>query len=219
MVKLNVYGNAKSTCTQRILILLEELDLKYNYNEIDLSKQENKTEEYVKSQPFGKVPYIEYGEKTIFESRTILRYISKNNREPEDFYGDVYTDMWLEAESQNFNPYISKIVYEKMFKKEDGDNVIIERNLEELEKVLDVYNKILSERDYIAGEHYTIADISHIPYAYYFLKAGHKDVLKKRMNVYNWLKRIMRREAVKRVLEGRFLEERTDSDEIESEEN
>jgi glutathione S-transferase len=215
MVKLNVYGNAKSTCTQRILILLEELDLKYNFNEIDLSKQEHKTEEYRKKQPFGKVPYIEYGEKTIFESRSILRYISKNNREPEDFYGDVYTDMWLEAESQNFHPFISKIIYEKMFKKGEENKDIIEKNLEELEKILDVYNEILAGRDYIAGEQYTIADMSHIPYAYYFLKSGYKDILKKRINVYNWLKRIMRRESVKRVLEGRFLEERTES-EIES---
>ena len=36
MVKVDVYGDPRSTCTQRVLILLEELDLKYDLKKIDL---------------------------------------------------------------------------------------------------------------------------------------------------------------------------------------
>jgi glutathione S-transferase len=216
MVMLNVYGDAKSTCTQRVVILLEELELKYKFNSVELKNGEHKDKEFLKKQPFGKVPVVEYGDKTLFESRTILKYISKNNRDILDLVKNVYVDMWLEVEGQNFHPYISAIVLEKVFKKEKSEEV--EVALKNLEEVLDVYNEVLRDREYIAGEDYSIADISHIPYAYYFLKAGYKDVLKKRENVYNWLKRIMRRPAVRRVLDGTFLEDLNGgTEEVESE--
>ncbi|NDC96394.1 hypothetical protein EB118_16250 [bacterium] len=202
MVSLTLYGNKKAACTQKILILLEELNLKYTLENIDLTKGEHKTESYLKLQPFGKVPVITYHEDTIFESRSILRYIALNNKEIKDLLGDVYCDVWLEAESQNFNPPISKIVYEKLFKNEKPDESIISNNLKQLESVLDVYEKRLASVQYIGGEEYSIADISHIPYIHYFLKAGYKSVLKSRPNVYNWLKKIMKRDAVRHVLEN-----------------
>jgi len=131
MVNLTVYGSENAACTQKVLILLEELNLKYKFESIDLSQNEHKTPEYMKMQPFGKIPVIQYGDHTIFESRSILRYIASNNQDKNG---------------------------------------------------------------------YSIADISHIPYFNYFIKCGYKQVLKKYPNVYNWLKRIMKREYVKRVL-------------------
>lgn len=215
MVKLIVHGHPKATCTQRVLILLEELELKYELDVVDLSKGENKEEAYLELQPFGKLPCVEYGDKILFESRAILRYIARNNRfEDVDLLGDVYADVWMEVEGQNFNGPVSKIVYEKMFKKwkdPEGkpDEAVVSVALAELEKVLDVYEKQLEGKEYIAGDTFTIADITHIPYAYCFLKCGYKSVLKQRSNVYRWLKRIMLRPAVKRVLDGR-LEDKDD---------
>lgn len=209
MVKLHVYGDERSTCTQRVLILLEELELDYDFDKIDLYDGDQKKEEFLKKNPFGKVPVVKYGDRQLFESRTILKYISKANRDINDFYGDINTDMWLEVEGHNFHPHASKIVYEKVFRKEKAklleeeyteDKEMLEREIVNLEKVLDVYEVELSKRDYISGSEYTIADISHIPYAYHLLKCGYKDVFKKRSNVYNWLKRIMKRDAVKKVI-------------------
>lgn len=202
MVQLTVYGHHKATCTQRILILLEELDLKYDFNEVDLSNGEQREEEYLKLQPFGKVPVVKYGDRVLFESRSIMRYIARNNKDPINLLGDVNCDIWLEVESHNFNPHVSAIIAEKVFKKTNNEQVIKE-NLEALEKILDVYETRLSSQEYIGGDNYSIADISHIPYAYMLLKSGFKEPFKSRPNVYNWLKRIMRREAVRNVIEGR----------------
>ncbi len=207
MVQVKVYGHAKATCTQRVLILLEELELKYEFIEVDIAAGEQKEPAYKEMQPFGKVPVVKYGDKTLFESRSILRYIAKNNKDPVDLLGDVYCDIWLEAESQNFNPYISAIVNERVFKKlrgEEANEEVVKNNLKSLESVLDVYEGRLASQDYIGGDSFSIADISHIPYAYAFLKCGYKETVKSRPNVYNWMKRIMRREAVKNVLDGNF---------------
>lgn len=220
MVSLTVYGSGMATCTQRVLILLEELNLKYTFVNVNILEGEQKNESFLEMNPFGKVPVIKYGNKTLFESRSILRYISKYNREEKDLHGDVNVDMWLEVECNNFNPHISKIVYEKMFKKMKGEecnNDIVECELEHLGKILDIYNKRLEDVEYIGGDNYSIADISHIPYAYYFLKCGYKNELKKRPNVYRWLKNIIQRSEVKRVLSGECLENLEENNESEDE--
>ena len=223
MVNLTVYGNLKATCTQRILILLEELSLKYKFVNVDIFGGEQKEDSYLELNPFGKVPVVKYGNKTLYESRTILRYIAKNNREMLDLLGDVNVDIWLEVESNNFNPHISSVVYEKLFKKMLGgecDDTVVERELEKLGRVLDIYDKRLEGTEYIGGDRFSIADISHIPYAYCFLKCGYKNELKKRPNVYKWLKKIIRRDSVKSVLDGSCLKKNEEeSEENEYEEN
>ena len=199
MVKVDVYGDTRATCVQRVLILLEELDLKYDVIKVDLLKNEHKTEDFLKLQPFGKIPVVKYDDRVIFESRSILKYIAKNNLDIKDLLGGTDEDIWLEVESQNYNPPASKIVNEKLFKKwrgEKADEDVVKKSLEELEKVLDIYEGRLSEYPYIGGEFFSIADISHIPYTNYLLKCGYKDLYKKRPNVYKWLKRIIKRDSV-----------------------
>jgi glutathione S-transferase len=205
MVNVEVYGDFKAICTQRVLILLEELNLKYSVKKIDLMKGEQKEPEYLKLNPFGKVPAIEYGDRTLFESRSILRYIAKNNVEIEDLLGDTDTDLWLEVESQHFNPPASKIVYEKVFKKwfdetQKPDEDVLLESVKQLEKVLDIYEERLGNHNYISGDNYTIADISHIPYINQLLRCGYKELFKSRTNVYKWVKRIIKRENVQYVL-------------------
>ena len=207
MVQLEVYGHPQAMCTQKVLILLEELNLKYDLKKVDLSKNEQKEDEFLKLNPFGKIPAVKYGSRTLFESRSILRYIAKNNIEVEDFLGDIEVDMWLESESQNYNPLVSRIIYEKVFKKiynpeEKSDENVIEKSVKELEHVLDIYEKRLENVPYIGGEMFSIADISHIPYTNYMLRCGYKDLYKSRPNVYKWLKRIMKRDSVKSILSG-----------------
>lgn len=209
MVKLLVYGSKIATCTQRVLILLEELNLKYDLRELDLLRDQHKDPRYLALQPFGKVPAVVYGDHKLFESRAILRYIAKNNTDDLDLTLDdsVYVDMWLEVESQNFNPVISKYIVEKVFKQWKNpeavpDEAVLSQALEEFGKVLDVYEKRLSESKYVGGDSFSIADIAHLPYLHMFVNCGdeNKKFLKKYPHAYKWYKRMLMRESVKDVL-------------------
>lgn len=210
MVKLIVYGNKLATCTQRVLILLEELNLKYELRELDLKKGQHKDERYLALQPFGKVPAVIYGDYKLFESRSILRYIAKNNNDEIDLTlnDSPSVDVWLEVESQNFHPPMSKYIYEKVFKKWKDPEATIDDNvlnaaLSDLEKVFDVYDKHLQESKYIAGNSFSIADISHIPYLHMFVTSDSecKTFLKKYPLVYKWYKRMLMKKSVQDVLD------------------
>lgn len=195
MVKLTVYGSSIDIDTQCILILLEELQLKYNIIELNLLKEENKEPKYLELNPFGQVPTIIYDNHTIFESRTILRYIAKNNLDNDEQNLNVNIDMWLEVESQHFNPYISKIINEKTLEKSDDTE-----NLDKLKNTLEIYNKQLCSFKYLAGDCYSIADIAHIPYLNLFIKCGYKYILKEYPFVYKWIKQIFVKESTQTIL-------------------
>lgn len=51
---LKIHGSLDSTCTQRVLSVLEEKQVAYELVAIDFAKQEHKTAEHVKLQPWGK---------------------------------------------------------------------------------------------------------------------------------------------------------------------
>ena len=96
-----------------------------------------------------------------------------------------------------------RICNEKLFKKWRGerpDLEVVKSSVEELERVLDVYERRLATVPFIGGEEFSIADISHIPYTNYLLKCGYKELYKGRPNVYKWLKRIVKRDSVQFLL-------------------
>lgn len=204
-MKITLYGLKESTCTQRILILLHELDLDYNFEKIDLFSGEHKKEEYMSIQPFGKIPALKVNKKIIFESRAILKYLAKQNKDKGDFIINFNSDMWLEIESQNYSPCLEKIVFEKLFKQMlnlgEPNEEIVEEVLVKLEECLQVFDKHLENQYYLAGNEFTIADISCIPYTYKMLELGYKSLYKKYPNVYKWVKRIVHRPSVKTVLD------------------
>jgi glutathione S-transferase len=207
---ITLYGNLKATCTQRILILLEELNLEHHFVPIDLGAGEQKSKEFLELQPFGKVPVLKFQEdkdseeRVLFESRAILRYLAGKYDEVNDLYPDVYTDVWLEADSQNLTPLVSKIVYEKMFKKmrnQECDEAVVEKTLDDLKKVLEVYNTHFKTHKFMGGNTFTIADIAALPYLNYFIKCSskYKEYLKEYKYFYHWFKKVMNRESVKKV--------------------
>lgn len=76
------------------------------------------------------------------------------------------TETWLEVESQNYNPPITSLVWEKVFKPRfmgiTTDEAVAAANLAELNRVLDVYEARLSKQSYLAGQEFSLADLSHI---------------------------------------------------------
>ena len=72
MLKLHFCSNSRA---QRVLWLLEELNLKYNLNKIKFHPSELKSDEHRQRHPLGRVPVLEDGEISIFESGAIVEYI------------------------------------------------------------------------------------------------------------------------------------------------
>jgi glutathione S-transferase len=201
---LVVYGMRQATCTQRVLTTLAELQEPFELKEVDLRKGDNQKAEYLKLQPFGKIPAVEDPDLglSLFESRAIIRYLAEkyHSKAPHllgaDAKAKALVSNWLEAESQNFNPPAQSIVFERVFKKMRGgqpDEAKVTEYKEQLVKVLDVLDKVLADRPYLAGEHYSIADIAATPYLAMLEPAGEWQLITDRPNVAAWADRLVKR--------------------------
>lgn len=206
---LKVHGPAFSTCTKRITTLLEELQVPYELQDVNLWDGSNKKPEYLKMQPFGKVPVLEDSDlgTTIFESRSILRYLANKYADKglagTDAKSKALVDNWLEAEAQNLNPYTQGIVGQRVFAAMKGgkcDEAKVKELVEGLETVLDVLDKHLANQQFLAGDNFTIADIAALPYLHLTMtRAGEGDVFKKRPNVQAWADRCFARDSWKKA--------------------
>eukprot|EP00246_Nothoceros_aenigmaticus_P001255 TRINITY_DN1171_c0_g1_i1.p2 TRINITY_DN1171_c0_g1~~TRINITY_DN1171_c0_g1_i1.p2 ORF type:complete len:218 (+),score=55.86 TRINITY_DN1171_c0_g1_i1:188-841(+) len=208
-----VYGLPLSTCTAKVLATLFEKGVEdAELVIVDLAKGENKKPEYLKLQPFGVIPVYQDEDVTVFESRAIIRYVAhKFANQGTALYGKSFkdkalTEQWLEVESQNFNPLVSGIVGQIVFAKYKGSETnwdTVKELLAKLEKVLDIYEEHLSKSKYLAGDFFSLADLSHLPYTHYLINVAQKgDGIKSRKHVSAWWDDISSRPSWKKVLEN-----------------
>jgi len=176
---INLYGPNMSTCVQRVLMTLNELNLPYKHHQIDLMKGEHKNPEYIeKHQPFGKVPSLWDGPTHIFESRAIGQYLANAygsaspSLYPQDARKKAVVDTWINCEVNYYN-VIADIVFEGLFKKMMGYGEPSQEKLTELknkfDQVMVVFEKHLGQSKYMAGDEFTLADIFYMPYTSYLL--------------------------------------------------
>ncbi|CAG8509938.1 3918_t:CDS:2 [Funneliformis caledonium] len=216
---IKVIGFAASTCAQVVLITLNELGVPYEFEEI--AYEDIKKPDYLAKHPFGQVPVLIDGDFQLFESRPMSIYLAKKYQgtktstilyPTDDLRKAALVDQFISIEYSNYDEAIKKIAVEEIYTKFNGktpvqENIIAGR--EALSKVLDVYEKLLEGKDYLAGD-FSLADIFHIPYTYIFYQRNHRDLWDdpKRPNVARWWKNLSGRESWKKILrkyEGKFL--------------
>ncbi|KAG6555891.1 hypothetical protein Mapa_002533 [Marchantia paleacea] len=99
-------------------------------------------------------------------------------------------DQWLEVEAQNYNPAIAPAVFHLVFAAwfgKIGDIRVVKSSLERLEKVLDIYERQLMKTRYLAGDFFSLADLSHLPYTHFLINdAGRVDLYIKRPCLLAW---------------------------------
>lgn len=211
---VKVYGPPLSTAVSRVLVTLLEKDVSFQIIPVDMSKGEHKKPDYLKIQPFGQVPAFQDESISLFESRSICRYVCEKyaDRGDKGLYGTnplerASIDQWVEAEGQSFGPSSGALVFQLAFAPRMNipqDQGVIKQNEEKLGKVLDIYEQRLGESRFLAGDEFTFADLSHLPNGDYLVNATDKGHLfTSRENVGRWWNEISDRESWKKVIEMR----------------
>ena len=80
MIKL--YDFKSSPNCQRVKVVLAEKNLPYEIVPVDLRKQEQKTPEYLKLNPYGKVPVLTDDATVLYESLIINEYLDEKYPNP-----------------------------------------------------------------------------------------------------------------------------------------
>ncbi|XP_020206649.1 glutathione S-transferase F9 [Cajanus cajan] len=208
---VKVYG-PHCASTKRVLVCLVEKEIEFEVVPVDVSKGEHKDPEYLKLQPFGVVPVIKDGDYTLYESRAIMRYYAEKYRsQGVELLGNTIeerglVEQWLEVEAHNFHPPAYDLCIHVLFGPMFGvtsDPKVIEESEAKLVQVLNIYEERLSKSKYLAGDFFSLADISHIPFLDYIVNnMGKGYLVKERKNVSAWWDDISNRPSWKKVLQS-----------------
>ena len=146
---------------------VNETKLLHEEIHLDLLKREHLTPEYLKINPFGKVPaLIEEDGFIIYESSTVLRYICNTRDVPDHWYPkdpkkrsqvDLFFD-WYQVNTKSFAKYY--------YSKAGIPNKLVppgyDAGPELLASLKEVENTFLKDRKYLAGDEISLADIQLI---------------------------------------------------------
>ncbi len=185
---------------QKPAILLEELNLPYELNMVDLSTGGQATPEFLKISPNGKIPAIIDRDTgiVVFESGVILSYIAEKTGQfqPTTLRGRYEVQEWLMIQMAAIGPIMGQLYH---FTKVAPEPVpyAINRFATETRRLFGVLNRQLSGHDYICGD-YSIADMAYYPW---MCRAATLEIdLAEYSNVVGWLERVGDRPAVQRAL-------------------
>ena len=157
--------------TLKVLYVLETLGTDYDFKFMDLFKGEHKQENFLKLNPVGKVPVLQVGDDSIFESAAICRYIANQAQSPL-YPGDnlqrAKVDQWLDFFSNHLGRWLSTLFFENVIKNKAGMGDPDAEKCEEAQKFtlqqMAVVDAHLAVNAYLAGDNLTIADLFAFAY-------------------------------------------------------
>jgi GST-like protein len=188
----------------KVQIMLEETGLEYELHRVNLSEGDQKTPEYLKINPNGKIPAIVDrdglggDEVTVFESGAILLYLAEKTGEflPVEANGRWQVVSWLMFQMAGIGPSLAQAGYFLNRAPEPVPHAV-ERFVDEAERLYGVVDRRLEEVEFLAGN-YSIADIASFPWLRIHQRFG-LDVTDY-PSVERWLEVISARSAVQRGL-------------------
>ena len=188
------------------VVFLEEAGVEYDLTHIDFSKKEQKSSEYLKLNPNGRIPTIvdrTNNDFVVFESGAILWYLAEKYGKflPKDANSRSETLQWLMFQMAGIGPMMGQAMYFQRIAAKNGneDPFAIKRYVDESRRLIEVLNTRLEGRTYLVDAQYTIADMAMYTWtrAYYWANVSVDGL----PHLQEWLERIDARPATQRALE------------------
>jgi len=163
---LKIYGADLSAPANKVRMTANALDLEYDYIRVDIRGGENRTGQYLRLHPAGKVPVIDDNGFILFESNAIIKYLAA--REVSPLYSDnikerANVDQWIDFITFHVGGAMGKVLFNRVFAsfaKVPVDDRSLEDGIKFMGRFLPVIERQLAGNKNVAGEKVTLADIA-----------------------------------------------------------
>jgi len=166
---ITVHGMKASGNCYKLQLLLDQLGQPYRWSEVDSTRGETRTPEYLAKNPNGKVPLLELDDgRLLAESNAILCYLAEGTPFlPDDRWLRAQALQWLFFEQYSHEPYIAVARYiAKWLPADHPRRAELPRLLERGYQALDVMEKHLASNDFFVASGYGVADIGLYAYTH-----------------------------------------------------
>ncbi|NIO10299.1 MAG: hypothetical protein GTO40_20765 [Deltaproteobacteria bacterium] len=200
-MSITLYDYGPSPNCQRVEIALHEKGLPYDIVPVDLKKREQKKPDFLKLNPYGKVPVIIDGDKVLYESCIINEYLDETYPNPPLMPKDPFQKARIRVLIDYGLNYIQPQYWAlraEMYvktKDEERDWNVVEKTTTELRGLLQHLEQALGDKPYFMGE-FSLLDIALVPR---FIRMENFGVMPATSipRLGSWLQRMKERPSVK----------------------
>lgn len=189
----------------KISLFLEESGLQYRIHRMDISAGDQFKPEFLALSPNNKIPAIVDSQPvdggspvSVFESGAILQYLAEKTGKflSKELRERTSTLEWLYWQVAGFGPMLGQNHHFTHYAPQPVPYAI-ERFLQETRRLYGVLNRQLEKNAYIAGDHYSIADIATYPWV--VAHERQRVDLAEYPAVRNWFERVKARPATQKA--------------------
>jgi len=159
MIKL--YTFPPSTNSRKVRIALLEKGLEFERINVDLTKREQKSPEYLQIHPLGQIPALDDEGFVVYDSTIINEYLEDEypypSLMPKDSEGRARARMLEDFRDSHFNPFFVHIIHEMRKPEGERDAARIDNAKAEITKVFDRTERELKGKEYLVGN-FSLAD-------------------------------------------------------------
>jgi len=150
-----LWGRASSVNVQKVLWALEDCALPYEHKIVGGIFGGNDDPEFAALTPVRRVPVLQDGDVTLWESHAILRYLARGQVSP-------ITDMWMEFGSTTLQPPFIGLFWQQVrMRKAEQDKALLKKHIKALHEGLGILETGLAGgRTFLAGDDFSMADIA-----------------------------------------------------------
>ncbi len=194
---------------QKVRIVLAEKSLSYDLAVLDITKGEHRRPEFLRLNPYGRVPVLVDEDTVVYDSTIINEYLDDEYPDPPVLPRIEFSSLRARARlfedfaDTSFTPQVGQLMAEMAKPEGERDQGRVQRLRQTIERVMDYVNRELQGQHFLAGE-FSVADIGFVPRVLVLGELG-IEAAAGRSNVDGWIKRLIERPSIQ-ALEGLVLE-------------
>lgn len=206
-MSITIYGRHTSYNVQKVLWLLDDLELGYNHIELGSKLGDTETEEFGNLNPMRKVPVLVDNDRVIWESNTILRYLvsayGSGKWVTENAYQRSLYGRWMDWAQTKFEPAFVGVFWGYYrTPKEQHNRQAIQSSTDDCIICLSKLEHQLNDQQYLLGDHLSLADITTGVFLYRLVEIDLN--IKLPNQVAGWYRRLQSSKAYQRWVMSDF---------------
>jgi glutathione S-transferase len=195
---LKLYDSPECPFCQKTRIVLAEKDLSYDLVPVDLQAGEQKRPEFLKLNPFGKVPVLIDDEVIVYDSTIINEYLDDEYPHPQlmpsDSAARARVRTFEDYADNAFIPLTGTIMRELRKPEAERDQEKLTTSRQQVARMLSVIDGSLAGRNWLVGN-FSLADVAFAPRVVILSSLGVALDTEWR-NVAGWIQRLNQRASI-----------------------
>jgi glutathione S-transferase len=162
---MKIYGDLNSGNCLKVKWVSDHLKLPYTWIDVDTSKGESRTPEFLALNGAGQVPTIVLDEgRSLAQSNAIIRYLARgSDLIPADAYDTAKMDEWLFWEQYSHEPYIAVCRYQLVYLGKAISDLDPEKLKRGYFALVRMEHHLTASR-FLVGDRLSLADVSLLAY-------------------------------------------------------